>query len=144
MDDVVQESYLRIWKARAAQPIRCAQAFLFTVARHLALDALRHERASPIKAIGPLDDLRVIEDGPDAAEATGRRERVRLLAEAIAVLPARCREVFLLHKIQGFSRRETAERLGLAEKTIEAQTVKAMQRCRDYLERRGVTGLFEE
>jgi RNA polymerase sigma factor (sigma-70 family) len=143
VDDVVQESYLRIWRARAAQPIRCAQAFLFTVARRLALDTLRHERASPIEVLGRLDDLRVIADTPDAAEVAGRRERVRLLAEAIAALPARCREVFLLHKIQGHSRRETARCLGLAEKTVEAQTAKAIQRCRHYLRRRGVTALFE-
>src|SRR5580693_2470646 len=30
LDDVVQESYLRIWQARAAYPIGSARAFLFT------------------------------------------------------------------------------------------------------------------
>jgi len=34
VDDIVQESYLRIWKARAAQPIESARAFLFRVARN--------------------------------------------------------------------------------------------------------------
>lgn len=143
IDDVVQESYLRIWKARAAHPIRCAQAFLFTVARRLALDTLRHQRASPIEGIGRLDDLPVMADTLDAAEAAGRRERIRVLAEGIATLPTRCREVFILHKIQGRSRRETAQCLGLAEKTVEAQTTKAIERCREYLRRRGVTAWFE-
>lgn len=143
VDDVVQESYLRMLRARAAQPIRSARAFLFTIARRLALDTIRHERASPIDGVRDLAGLRVIEEGPDAAEAAGRRERVQLLAEAIAVLPARCRETFLLHKVQGCSRREAAERLGLSERTVEVQTAKAMRRCAEFLRRRGVEGLFD-
>lgn len=47
VDDVVQESYLRIWKARARHPIDSAKAFLFRIARNLALDTLRHEKNSP-------------------------------------------------------------------------------------------------
>ena len=41
VDDVVQDSYLRVWRARAARPIHSATAFHFTIARHLALDALQ-------------------------------------------------------------------------------------------------------
>ena len=44
VDDVVQESYLRLWKARAVQPIKSGKAFLFRVARNLALDLLRRRR----------------------------------------------------------------------------------------------------
>lgn len=144
VDDVVQESYLRMLRAKTAQPIRSAKAFLFTVARRLALDTLRHERASPIEGVGRLETLHVIDDRVDVTDDVGRRERVSLLAQAIADLPARCRMVFVLHKIKGCSRRETAQQLGLAEKTVEVQTAKAMRRCGEYLRRRGVTGLFDE
>jgi len=34
---VVQESYLRIWRSRAAEAIRCTGAFLFSIARTTAL-----------------------------------------------------------------------------------------------------------
>jgi RNA polymerase sigma-70 factor (ECF subfamily) len=141
VDDVVQESYLRMWRARAAQPIRSAKAFLFTIARRLALDTLRHDRASPIDGVGHLETLRVIDTGADVAADVGHREKIALLADAIADLPARCRDVFILHKIKELSRRETAARLGIAEKTVEVQTAKAMRRCSEYLRRRGVNGL---
>jgi RNA polymerase sigma factor (sigma-70 family) len=137
VDDVVQESYLRILRARAAQPIRSARAFLFTVARRLALDKLRHERASPLQAVTHLEMLRVIDDGADVAAKVVDRERLALLADAIASLPARCRDVFIFHKIKGHSRRETAAQLGLAEKTVEVQTANAMRRCGEYLRRHG-------
>ena len=140
VDDVVQESYLRMLRARAAYPIRSAKAFLFTIARRLALDTLRHDRASPIDGIGHLEGLRVIDSDTDVAREVGRRERIALLADAIADLPARCRDVFILHKIKELSRRETAARLGIAEKTVEVQTAKAMRRCSEYLRRHGVKG----
>lgn len=144
VDDLMQESYLRIWKARAVQPIESARAFLFRVARNVALDLLRRHRASPIEAVPRLDDLPVLEDEPDAADAAGRRERVRLLAEAIAALPARCREVFILHKIRGFSRKETAALLGLSDRTVGVHTDRAVKRCAEFLRRRGVGGLFDD
>jgi RNA polymerase sigma-70 factor (ECF subfamily) len=48
IDDVVQESYLRVWRARLAHPIHSTKSFLFQVARHLALDLVRRDRVSPI------------------------------------------------------------------------------------------------
>lgn len=144
VDDIVQEAYLRVLKARTAQPIQSAKAFLFKVARHLALDLLRHHRKSPINSVGHLDGLGVIEDRPDAAELASRQEKIRLLAEGISRLPNRCREIFLLHKIQGLSRREVALKLGLSEKTVEVQTARAMDRCGIFLRKHGVNGLSSD
>jgi RNA polymerase sigma factor (sigma-70 family) len=144
VEDVIQESYLRTWKARAAQPIVSARAFLFRVARNLALDAVRHNQASPIDRVRHLEGLSVLEDKPDAAEAASRHERVCLLADAIAQLPGRCREIFILHKIKQFSRREVATQLGLSERTVEVQTARAVRRCAEYLRKCGVNGMFDD
>ena len=94
VDDVVQESYLRIWQARMTQPVRSAKAFLFTVARHLALNALRRERHSPI-VVTDLAGLFVLDGRPDAAAAAATAQEIELLVEAIDALPARCREIFI-------------------------------------------------
>jgi RNA polymerase sigma factor (sigma-70 family) len=142
VEDVVQESYLRVWRVRAEGPIRSARAFLFTVARRLAIDGTRRQAASPIEPVQDLARLSVADETADVAGEAEQRERVAILGEAISQLPERCREVFLLHKIRSLSRRETAALLGLAEKTVEVQTARAMDRCGEYLRRRGVTGLF--
>ncbi len=144
VDDLIQESYLRIWKARAVQPIQSAKAFLFRTARNAALDLVRRSRTSPIDQLSQLEDLAVSEDRPDAAENAGRRERVRLLAEAIAALPGRCREIFILHKVTGHSRKEVAAQLGLSDRTVGLQTERAVKRCAAYLRKRGVHGLFDD
>ena len=47
VDDVVQDSLLRIWTARASRQIGCARAFLFKIARNRALDPLHRRAAKP-------------------------------------------------------------------------------------------------
>ncbi len=139
IDDVVQDSFLRIWTARAGRQIGCARAFLFKIARNRALDLLRHDHASPIVAVRDLPALSVAEDGPSPADALTTTEKIELVAEAIADLPSRCREIVVLRKLQGLSQREVATRLGLSERTVEVQVARGMRRCADYLRRLGVT-----
>jgi RNA polymerase sigma-70 factor (ECF subfamily) len=144
VEDVVQESYLRLWRTRATQPIHSARAFLFRVARRVALDVIRHERASPIDAFGDLSRLRVLHDRPDAADIAGMQEKIRLLADAVESLPSRCREVVVLRKIKAMPQKEVAALLGVSEKTVESQFTRGMKRCAEYLRARGVSGLFND
>lgn len=144
VDDVVQESYLRVWTARAGQPIRCARAFLFKVARHVALDLVRRHRASPIAEVRDFDALSVVEDKPNAADALSTAEKIQLIAEAIAALPPRCREIIVRRKLQGVSQREVAAQLGLSEKTVEVQVARGVRRCEEFVRARGIVSLFED
>jgi len=144
VDDVVQESFLRLWGARAAQPVRSARAFLFQIARHLAIDTVRRDKISPLISVGDFATLPVLEEKPDAAAAVATQEKLLLLADAIEALPSRCRQVVILRKLQCLPQREVAARLGLAEKTVEAQLARGIGRCEDYLRRRGVKGLFRD
>lgn len=140
VDDVVQESFLRVWRARAAQPITSAKAFLFQVARRIAVDAVRRERHDFVADVRDFPSSAVSLAEPGAAAAAIAQERAKLLADAIETLPARCREVFTMRKLQDLSQRETAARLGLSERTVEVQVARGMQRCAEYLRARGVTG----
>lgn len=142
VDDVVQESYLRIWRARAAEPIRCAKAFLFTIAQHVALDFVRRERRSPIHSTDDLAALEVLEEKPAAADTLGRAEKIQLLIAAIDSLPRRCREVVILRKLKLVPQRDVAARLGISEKGVENQLARGIERCRIYLEKRGVTDFY--
>ena len=136
VDDLVQESYLRIWKARAAQPIASAKAFLFTVARRLALDLMRHDRRSPIVGVTDLDQLFVLNKVPDAADTAATAQEIELLAEAVDSLPARCREIFILRRIQGVPQKDIAARLGLSEQTVQVQAARGLRKIEAWMNRR--------
>lgn len=76
VEDIVQESYIRIWAYRAVESIHSAKAFLFKVAQRIALDALRRERRSPVASISNLADLQVPEDIPAVHEILEWDEKV--------------------------------------------------------------------
>jgi RNA polymerase sigma-70 factor (ECF subfamily) len=142
VDDVVQESYLRIWKTRAGHPIQSAKAFLFTVARRIALNIVRKKGNAPFVPLRDLGTLRVIEDKPSAADALCEQEKIDLLADAVMALPARCREIIILHKLQALPQKEVAARLGLAERTVESQTRIGVKRCLEFLQQHGITDFY--
>ena len=142
VEDVVQESYLRIWRSRALQPIHSTKAFLFTIARHVALNLLDRQRSSPVIFVGDLAVSPALEDKPCVGETVGKQEKLQLLVQALASLPPRCREITVLRKLKGVPQREVAEQLGIAEKTVEEQVARGVRRCEDYLRRRGVTTYY--
>lgn len=142
VDDVVQESYLRIFRTRAAEPIQSAKAFLFRVARNIALDLLRRNKNSPINTVGDLSALPVIEDRRGVVDTVSIDEKLGLLADAMAVLPPRCREVIMLCKIRGLTHREAAARLGISERTVDEQVFRGFKRLDEELRKRGVNSYF--
>ncbi|HRE82373.1 MAG TPA: RNA polymerase sigma factor [Opitutaceae bacterium] len=138
VDDVVQESYLRIWRARPETRIQCARAFLFRVARNVALNLLRRERTSPITSVENLGDIAVAEKSPGVVATACAREEYLVLAAAIDHLPPRCREVVILSRVHNLSQKEIAERLGLSENTVGVHVARGVERCMDYLRHHGV------
>lgn len=142
VDDLVQESYLRVWRRHLARPITSARSFLFKIAQHLAVDTLRRDRRSPVNPCADLSALKVIEGTPGAAARACTHEEIDLLLDAIESLPPRCREVFILRKLHGLSQKEIAARLGISERTVEVQGSAGLDRCERYLRIRGVTGDF--
>lgn len=143
VDDVVQESYLRILRRRAAAPIQCAKAFLFQTARHLAFDLRRRGQASPVDVLKEEVALSVLDAAPGVAETVSRDEKIRLLAQAIHTLPPRCREIFVLRRLHCIAQKEVAARFGLSERTVEVHVHNGLQKCEAYLRERGVRGFFD-
>jgi RNA polymerase sigma factor (sigma-70 family) len=135
IDDVVQESYLKVWRARAAHPIDSAKAFLFKVARNLALNVIRRDRRSPIDFDGAQTETHIVEDSRNPLEALSEQEKLDLLTDALAELTTKTRSVMLLHKIDGLTQGETARTLGLTEKAVANHVARGVQHCAEFIGR---------
>ncbi|WP_169805677.1 RNA polymerase sigma factor [Novosphingobium rosa] len=127
LDDIVQEAYARLALLPSVEHIRNPRAYFFRTALAILVNEVRRARIVPIEAVAELDRLEVesLAATPDR-EAEGRQE-LRLLAEAIAQLPRRCREVFVARRVHGMSQRETAQHLGIAESTVEKHIAAALR-----------------
>lgn len=136
VEDVVQESYLRVWKTRATRPIQSAKAFLFTVARRVAIDLVRRDRRSPFVPVQDLEQLFAQDGVAHAGEAADSRREIELVVAAIEALPTRCREIFVQCQVEGRAQKEVAARLGLSENTVAVQSARGLQRCEEFVRRR--------
>lgn len=136
VDDVVQESLLRIWQARLNRAIRSPKSFLYQVARNLAIDLVRRRKISPVISCPDLAALSVMEEGPGIAEAACTKEELAFLAQAIQALPARIRAVIMLRQIRGLSQKEIATQLGLSELSVQKYVVRGLDRLEQAMLRR--------
>jgi RNA polymerase sigma-70 factor (ECF subfamily) len=140
IDDLVQESYLRILKARAITPIRSVAGFLFAIARRLAIDNFRRNREAGHETVTEFHSLRALREERGVVETVSLRQEAVFLAEAIDSLPARCREIVILRKLEGLSHHEIAARLGIAAETVQVQVGRGMRRMKTFMRERGLPG----
>ncbi|HRI82365.1 MAG TPA: sigma-70 family RNA polymerase sigma factor [Opitutaceae bacterium] len=132
-DDLVQESFLRIIRANSTTPVVHPKTYLFTIARNLALNQIRHDRHEHRDALREIDPSTVIDDKPGIPETVARTQEQELLIEALQHLPERARQVFTLRRIYGLSLKEISAQLGISEKTTESHMSLALRRCADFV-----------
>lgn len=141
VEDIVQETYVRLCKVENKEEIEEPRSFMMKVARNLALDYLKR---SETRLNSNTDFSRDFELGitTDLYDETCRNvasgEEFELFCEAVRSLPLQCRRVFVLKKVYGYSQKEISKNLGISENTIEKHVVLGIKRCTQYLIEREV------
>jgi RNA polymerase sigma factor (sigma-70 family) len=125
--DILQEVYTRVYESAGHEPPRQVKPFVFSIARNLMIDRLRQMNVVPIEAVADFDQLNVLDDSPTPEQNVSARQELRLLQETLNTLPARCRQIVLLRKVEGVSQREVALKLGITEEVVEHQIAKAIR-----------------
>ena len=74
---------------------------------------------------------------PSPEQSTIDRDTLDHLAKAIAALPGKTREAFILRRVEGLSQREIARRMGLSENTVEKHISRGLRLLVDQLARDG-------
>lgn len=139
-EDILQEVWMRAG-GRTAGSVEHWRAFLFRIAHNLQIDRMREGRRRAARerrwaedahgAITPGEE--VADRDPGADEKIAAREEAARLASAIANLPDGARRVFELHKIDGLSHGEVAQKLGISRSGVEKHMAVAMKHLRRML-----------
>lgn len=125
--DLRQDIYVRVYEAAAKARPPAPRAFLFTTAANLLVDRLRRRRVIAIDAVGDVEDLNVVVEEVSPERRISAHEELRRLAQAIDLLPPRCREVVWLRRVAELPQKEVAKRLGITEKSVEKHVMKGMK-----------------
>ena len=137
--EVAQEAYVRLLSLDQPSAVSYLRAFLFRTAANLAVDRLRrdqvHARATGAPLFAELTDART----PERHVAS--EQQLRVVQDALAQLPPKCREAFLLARIDEMSCAEIATQMGVSERMVRFHIVRALLFCRAKLN--GETGLPE-
>jgi len=140
VDDIVQETYAKLAALDSVANIRQPKSYIFQTAYSVIITHIRRSRVISIRAIDEIDLLSLSSDEPSPERQLDDREQLQLLAQAIASLPEGCRRVFVLRRVEGFSQRAVAERLGLSENTVEHHMTKSVHLLMDIFGRGGKPG----
>ncbi len=127
VDDVVQETYAILAGLESVHGIRNPKNYAFQTAYSVIISHLRRSRIVAIRTMADVDLLGVMIDEPSLEQQLSDRDELRQVAQAIAGLPDKCREVFTLRRVEGMSQREIAERLGISENTVEKHVAKGIR-----------------
>ncbi len=134
-DEIVQETYVRLYTYRRTGAVANVGAFCFAVARNLVHDHFR-KRKSIAAAAELTDDIVCTQ--PCAEEVLDYRQRVEILVGALKVMPALRREVFLRRRLDGIPGATIAADLQLSLAAVEKHCTRAVVDLRRALERRGL------
>lgn len=136
--DLVQETFLRAWKAMGdLRDAGAAKSWLITILRRE--HARLYERKSLERVDIEPDD--VADDTFQQPEAGGD---AGVLRKALAALPAKYREPLVMQVLSGYSCQEIADALGSTPQAVMTQLFRARQKLRVVLEGRDDRGVVHE
>jgi RNA polymerase sigma-70 factor (ECF subfamily) len=136
IEDIVQETYVRVCQYHARSEIAEPQALMLSVARNLALDHIKradYRLTTRFETETKIESILARHAFDAAYDTVASNEEFSHFCDAVRQLPVQCRRVFVLKKVYGYSQREIAQELGLAESTVEKHIANGMQHCIRYL-----------
>lgn len=143
-ENIVQDIFLYLWEhPEVFKTIDNMDAFLFTLVKNRCLNFLKHslyvnEKKSSIQTVEELEmqmNLYSLQQFDESFLTISDVEN--LINEVIDKLPERCKEIFILSRMEGLKYKEIAERLNISVNTVENQMSIALRKLKielkDYL-----------
>lgn len=137
VEDIVQETYVRVCQIKRPDEIRQPRSYLFRTARNLALDYLKRSDNKLTDGMDEEDMNSLIDHnkGDDSTfDQVASNQEFALFCEAVRHLPVKCRRVFVMKKVYGYSQIEIAKQLNISIGTVEKHISQGIKRCAYFMQ----------
>ena len=133
--DIVQEVFVKVWEKKAEIESLNIEAFLFRLVRNRCIDYIKHlkvvnNRLQKIHIASKYEELYRIDFVGNEPYVLIEQELKMKIEKTIQDLPDRCREVFILSRMNGLKNKEIAEKLDINIKNVERHLNRALQSFR--------------
>lgn len=137
IEDIIQEVYIKAVHAaeRKNHEISQPKAFLFTIAKNLALNELTKKANRITRFIDELSEETVTNSSASVESEYEKNEKFCIYARAVSELPEKCRQVYLLRKVYAFSHKEIAAQVGISVSCVEKYLSDGIKSCKQYVKR---------
>lgn len=133
IEDIVQEVYLKARTAENKTSIQQPKAFLFSVAKNLALNELNRKSRQMTSSIEECLSNVPVELTESVESEIEANQSLKAYCEAVEGLPEKCKKVYLLRKVHGLPRKEIAERMNLSLSSVEKYLKQGITHCSKYV-----------
>lgn len=137
--DIAQETLVRLMRYRA-QPVDQLRPLMYRIAINVIHDRGRRDSTRQVFAHVSLDQdfIGLASLEPSHDQRIEHEQELALVRAAILQLPERCRQVYLLNRIEGLSYSQIAQHCGISVKAVEKHIGKALAMLRAKLKQSGV------
>lgn len=134
VEDIVQETYVRICQIEKKETIKLPRSFLLRTAKNLAFDHLKRAETRLVDSVDDMTEFdRFISDDDEVFQQVATDKEFSQYCQAIRQLPIQCRKVFVLKKVYGYSQKEIAHKIEISESTVEKHIAIGVKRCTYYM-----------
>jgi len=129
-EENVQDMFVHFWETAPAIEITTSiKAYLYMSARNYTLNSIK-KRQTEIHHISEYSDY---DNGSEADDKISDAEISTLIRKGVDTLPEKCREIFILCKLEGLTYDEISEYLDISKKTVDNQMGIALRKLREFL-----------
>ena len=131
--DLVQEVMIKLYEKRHKIHIETnLRSYLFSMCHNQFLNHVRDAKKRP-DLLDKIEWSTIYESYMELTDETDAfEENLKKLEALLDLLPPKCREIFVLNKLEKRKYREIARDLGLSVKTVESQMSKALRNIREH------------
>lgn len=135
--DIVQDVYAEVLQGDTWKTARDPKAFVLRIVYCRAVNWVNRQKIVPIHPLPDYEGLSFADFGPDAFDRLSGREELEAVLEILADMPARCRQVIMMRRVEELPPREIARRLGIDMVTVRRHMARAISILAQRLARRG-------